>query len=198
MNQFSNRHDSSCAGLFGYVLWIGLAAASFATVAAAQVTVVALGTVSGGVKSEVIVPVLLTPANTDTKVGSITADIGFDGNVVTFIRAEKGFLLDGVNGKFQAEVAPNPPDPAKSSVHFEVKTEGEPRKALRDGLVLSLIFKINEKAAPATMPLKFQKLAAATADTPSKPVEPLVPTPGSIEVLAPESVPYVGCFFFTH
>jgi Cohesin domain len=180
--------------IFAMGCWLATAAT-----AQAQVTVVSLGTVSAGVSKEVIVPLLLTPATNDTKVGDISATVSFDSSVVTFLRAEKGFLLAGVNGKIQAELHNNTTEPANSTVDVSVVTEGEPRKPLREGLLLSLIFKINADA-PVTikMPLKFQKLAAATTDNPPKPIDPLTGAPGSIEVLSPESVPYVGCFFFTH
>jgi Cohesin domain len=167
--------------------------------AQAQVTVVSLGTVSAGVDKEVIVPLLLTPATSETKVGNISATVGFDSSVASFLRAEKGFLLGGVNGKIRAELHKNTAEPANSTVEVSVATEGEPRKALREGLVLSLIFKINADAPVNTKtPLRFQKLAAETAETPPKPINPLTGAPGSIEVLSPESVPYIGCFFFTH
>ena len=176
---------------------IGMCGAEIA--AHAQVTVVSLGDVSGGVSSEVIVPVLLNPATTETRVGSISSTIGFDRKLVTFLRAEKGFLLDGVNGKFQTKVQENAAKPEKSSLQLEIATEGEPRKALREGLVLSLIFKINADTPPNTMvPLRFEKLNVGSTDRPSQPIEPITSTPGSIEVLSPESIPYVSCFFFTH
>ncbi|HWP85354.1 MAG TPA: cohesin domain-containing protein, partial [Terriglobia bacterium] len=57
----------------------------------AQVTVVSLGEVSAGAGAEVIVPVLLNPASSETKIGSITAAISFDPAIVSFLRAEKGF-----------------------------------------------------------------------------------------------------------
>ena len=176
---------------------IGMCGAGIA--ARAQVTVVSLGNVSAGVNTEVIVPVLLNPATTETRVGSISSIIGFDRKLVTFLRAEKGFLLDGVNGKFQTKVQENAAKPENSNLQLEIATEGEPRKALREGLVLSLIFKINADTPPNTMvPLRFEKVSAGSADTASQPIEPITSTPGSIEVLSPESVPYVSCFFFTH
>jgi hypothetical protein len=175
--------------------WMAVAAGA----AHAQVTVVSLGKVSGGVNSEVIVPVLLNPASTETRVGSISATIGFDSSLVAFLRGEKGFLLDGVNGAFRTELHENSAQPAESTVQLEVATEGEPRRALREGLVLSLIFKIKESAPAGTVtPLRIAKLAAATADSSPQPIEPLVPVSGSVEVLAPEAVPYISCFFFTH
>jgi len=193
---FSRNHQIEIRGYLIFA-FIGMCGAGIA--AHAQVTVVSLGDVSGGVSSEVIVPVLLNPATTETRVGSISSTIGFDRKLVTFLRAEKGFLLDGVNGKFQTKVQENAAKPEKSSLQLEIATEGEPRKALREGLVLSLIFKINADTPPNTMvPLRFEKVSAGSADTASQPIEPITSTPGSIEVLSPESVPYVSCFFFTH
>jgi len=165
----------------------------------AQVTVVSLGNVSAGVNSEVIVPVLLNPATTETKVGSVSATIGYNSSVAAFLRGEKGFLLDGVNAKLQTKSELNEADPAKSRLLLTVATEGELRKALREGLLLSLIFKINADAPLKTkMPLTVSQLRAESPDSPPVAINPLTGTPGSIEVLSPESVPYVGCFIFTH
>lgn len=180
--------------MLGIACWMAAAPAAHA-----QVTVVSLGDVSGGVTAEVIVPFLLNPATTETKVGDISATVGFDSSVATYLRTEKGFLLDGVNGKIHAELHENTAEPANSSVQVDVATEGQPRKALREGLVLTLVFKINKDAPVKTkMPLRFLKLSASTAESPPQPIEPLTGAPGSIEVLSPESVPFVSCFFFTH
>ena len=104
------------------IAFIGMCGAEIT--AHAQVTVVSLGDVSGGVGTEVIVPVLLNPATTETRVGSISSTIGFDRKLVTFLRAEKGFLLDGVNGKFQTKVQENAAKPEKSNLQLEIATEG--------------------------------------------------------------------------
>ena len=44
----------------------------------------------------------------------------------------------------------------------------------------------------------FEKVSAADLSNPQKPIEPLTGQPGSIEVLSPEQVPFVACFFFSH
>jgi hypothetical protein len=163
------------------------------------VTVVSLGNVSAGVNTEVIVPVLLNPASSETKVGSVSATIGYDSSVATFLRGEKGFLLDGVNAGFQAEPEVNAAEPAKSRLQLTVATAGEPRKALREGLLVSLIFRINAEAPVKTkMPLTLSELRAEGPESPPATIAPLTGTPGSIEVLSPDAVPYVGCFLFTH
>src|SRR5437867_12023011 len=61
-------------------------------------TTVSLGTVSGLPTAEVFIPVLLDPSPSEVKIGDITAAIKFENKLVSFVRAEKGFLLDGVSG----------------------------------------------------------------------------------------------------
>jgi len=162
-------------------------------------TRVSLGTVSGPPKGQVMVPLYLTPDPAGIKVGSISAAIGFKGKVVSFVRAEKGFLLDGVNAGFEVELRKDDKDPDKSILQLEVATEGVERKALREGLILSLIFRIEADAPESTkVALTFEELSAGNLDSPAGAIEPLSGKEGSIEVISPEQVPYVACFFFTH
>ncbi|MSO20053.1 MAG: hypothetical protein EXQ56_06235 [Acidobacteria bacterium] len=178
--------------LYAMALLLALAA----PVARAQSNGVSLGNVSAGVKSNVIVPLMLDLESEDVRVGSITATVGYSPTIVTFDRAEKGFLLDGVSGKFKATAKVSG---EKSEIQVEIFTEGEPRKPLRKGLTLSLIFKINDSATLNTkMPLTLSNVQALTLDPEPKPVQPLAVTAGMIEVLSPENVPFVSCFFFTH
>ncbi len=170
-----------------------------ASVAQAQSNGVSLGNVSAGVKSNVIVPLMLDLESEEVRVGRIIATVGYNSNIATFDRAEKGFLLDGVGGKFKATAKVSGEN---SEIQVEILTEGEPRKPLRKGLTLSLIFKINENAELDTkMPLTLSNVQALTlsaGDAEPKPVQPLAVTAGMIEVLSPENVPFVSCFFFTH
>ncbi len=164
-----------------------------------KATRIALGAVSGSFKSQVMIPLFLTPYPPENPVGSISATIEYPSKGLTFVKAEKSFLLDGVNGGFEVKAEKDPKDPAKSLIHVEVSTKGEPRKPLREGLALTLLFRI-EPDAPAgkTVTLALQNAAAQTTDSPPKPIKPLVTKNGTIEIVAPEGVPYVGCFFFSH
>lgn len=179
------------------VMWAILTAAALAgPFVHAEGNGITLGNVSAAAKTNVIVPLMLELESEEVRVGSLSATIGYNANVATFDRAEKGFLLDGVGGKIKATPKV---DGEKSSVHVEVVTEGEPRKPLRKGLILSLIFKINEKAASDTrMPLLLSDAKMISPDAEPKPIEPLKLAAGEIQVLAPENVPFVSCFFFTH
>ena len=186
-------------GILLGVLLIGRVPALYAAQdAPPKSTLVSLGAVSGGPKAQVMVPLFLTPVPADRQVGSFSATIEFTNKGITFLKAEKSFLLDGVNGSVKAESEKDPSDPAKSIIHLEVSTSGEPRKALRDGLTLSLVFKIEPDATPGIVPLDFKNVAAGNLETPPKPITPVISKKGTIEVLKPEAVPYVGCFFFSH
>ncbi len=179
-------------------LWI-LPAALLAQASNGQGTRVALGSVSGVAKSQVMVPLYLTPDPPDIKVGSISAAIGFETKAVTFLKAEEGFLLDGVNAGFEADLQQNADDPNKSILLLEVATEGDERKALREGLILSLIFRVNDDAPEGTVvSLAFEQLGAKNIEAPPSAIEPLSSQDGTIEVILEDALPYVGCFFFTH
>ncbi len=162
-------------------------------------TRVALGDVSGPPKSEVMVPLYLTPASEDLRVGSISAAIGFDGKMVSFVKAENGFLLEGVDGTFHAEVKKGAEDSNHSVLFLEVVTRGAPRKPLKEGLIVTLRFEIAPEAPPGNkVSLEFEKVSAADLSTPPKVVEPLSSHKGIIEILPADALPYVGCFFFSH
>jgi len=120
-------------------------------------------------------PLYLTPDPPETRVGSISARIRFDSSLFTFVKAEKGFLLDGVGGEVKSSLEKDPKDAGKSSILLEVATKGEPRKALREGLVLTLVFRIGENApAGQSFPLTVEEARATDiADLP-KAVQPLV------------------------
>ncbi len=177
----------------------GTAFGTAAPIALQGTTSVSLGEVAGGPKSQVIVPLFLTPASTATRVGSVSTTITFNSELVTFVRAEKGFLLESVRGAFQIDLQKDPNGSGQSVLRADVFTAGDDRKPLREGMILSLLFDINETTpAGANIPLQLEKVVATTLDSPPHPIEPLTSKNGNIEVLKPESVPYVACFFFTH
>ena len=162
-------------------------------------TRVSLGSVSGVAKTQVMVPLYLTPDPPGMKVGSISATIGFETKAVSFVKVEKGFLLDGVNADFEAEIQQDANSPDKSLLHLEVATQGAERKALREGLIVSLIFRVNDDAPDGTVvDLAIEQVGAKGIDAPPTAIEPLSAEGGTIEVILEDALPYVGCFFFTH
>jgi hypothetical protein len=109
-------------------------------------------------------------------------------------------LLDGVGGVIEeAHDLKDADNPRKSRFRIKVVTSGEPRKSLPDGLVLSLIFEVKGDAVPKTVvPLKIEKLSVTDVDTPPGDLAGSVGRQGSIEVILPEEVPIMPCFFFSH
>jgi len=194
------RSPASIAAIGGMVLAALLSPkASWAFPAQAapgSATTVTLGAVSSPPKGQVMVPLFLTPG---APVGSLSALIRFDRGALTFVRAEKGFLLDGASATFRAEVRDDGSTPGQSVIELQVSTSAEAPRALREGLVLSLVFRVADSATPeSTTSLRIERLTAGSPEAPPKPVAPVVARDGSVEILRQEAVPYVGCFFFTH
>lgn len=162
-------------------------------------TSISLGAVSSPPKGVVMVPLFLTPGDRDTRVGSFSAAIRFDKKSLLFLRAEKSFLLDSVHATFHAQATDDDTHPGQSVVQLDVAAGGAEPQALREGLVLSLVFRVRPDAKPdTTVALPIDRVSAAAPGTPSSPVKPVVGRPGTVEILRPEAAPYVGCFFFTH
>jgi hypothetical protein len=157
----------------------------------------ALAAVGGKPGGRVMVPLLLTPEPAESKVGRVSAAISFDTKVVAFGKAEEGFLLDGVGAKFTAKAEKGAA--GRDRVRVEVFTEGSSRQALREGLLLTLVFQIEAHARPGSIAtLEFETKEAFGLSEPPNTVSVLAAENGSIEVVAAEEMPAVSCFFFTH
>ena len=164
-----------------------------------EVTAISLGAVSAPPKGQVMIPLFLTPGGAGAPVGRFAATIRFDKASLAFIRAEKGFLLDSVDATFQAEVTDDEEHPGQSVVEVEVSSGGTDPKPLREGLVLSLVFRVEAEAkADTTAVLAFDRVSAGTPGADSREVTPVIGREGTVEILRPDATPYVGCFFFTH
>ena len=164
---------------------------------APKATMLSLGSVSGGQKAQVMLPVFVTPYPAEVGVGNITALIEYPATGMKFVKAEKSFLLDGVNATYKVEPAPDMGNETKSVLKLQVATKGEPRKALREGLIVTLFFGIDADAKPGKFPVKLANVTASSPDGTPK-MLPLVTKDGVIEIVPPEGIPYVGCFFFSH
>lgn len=166
---------------------------------APEATAISLGAVSAPPKGQVMIPLFLTPGGSGAPVGRFTAAIRFEKGSLAFVRAEKGFLLDSVNATFHAEVTDDLEHPGQSVVQLEVSSGGTDPKPLREGLVLSLVFRVEDNAqTDTTAVLAFDRVSAATPGSDSREVTPVIGREGTVEILRPDATPYVGCFFFTH
>lgn len=171
----------------------------FAHAAPPKGTTISLGSVAGQANSQVSVPVFLTPDPPSLEVGEISATITFNNKEVSFVKAEKGFLLDGAGAAVTVKSQNDSDDPNKSILHLEVVTKGEHRKPLHDGLVLTLAFQISpEASAGSKLNLTLEKVSAKDLSAPPKAIALLPGNNGDIEVMSKEQAPYVACFFFSH
>ena len=194
----TRKAKTSLAGLgVGLLLvWGGLLSAS-AVAAPDNATSVTLGDVAGLPKTQVMVPLYLTPNPPTKKVGRISGTITFENKGVTFLKAEKGIILQGVNGTFDVRIQEDPKNAGLSLINFEISSGSGER--LREGVLLFLTFSIKGDASPdVDIPLKLQDVKLTDGEDPPHPVQPLTSKNGTIDVIVPEEVPYTSCFFFSH
>jgi cohesin domain-containing protein len=160
---------------------------------------VSLGSVSGTAKNEVAVPLMLAPHPSDTRIGGVEMTVAYESPYVAYQRAEKGFLLDGVGGVIDAREVKDPDNAKKSRVMLKVETKGDSGNTLPDGLILTLIFEVKANAVPKiVVPLKIEKLTVTETGAAARVLHGSVDKNGSIEVILPEEVPVMPCFFFSH
>lgn len=160
---------------------------------------VSLGAVSGTAKNEVAVPLMLIPHPSDTRIGGMEMTIAYESPYVTYQRAEKGFLLDGVGGVIDAREIKDPDNPKKSRVTLKVETKQKSGESLPEGLILTLVFEVKANAVPRTVvPLKIEELTVTESGAGARVLHGTVDKHGSIEVILPEEVPLMPCFFFSH
>ena len=158
---------------------------------------VSLGAVSGLPNTQVMVPLYFTPNSPETKVGRLNATIRFENQAARFLRAEKGIILETTQGTFAAREESDPGNAQQSVLHVEIAAGGEER--LREGVLLFLMFSIKADAsAGTTVALQLQDLQASNGETPAQAIEPVTTKNGTIQVIKPEEVPFISCFFFTH
>lgn len=160
---------------------------------------ISLGAVSGTPGGQVTVPLMLTSSQAGSEIGGIETTVAFETKFVSFVRAEKGFLLDRVGGVIETRENKNPDQPNSSRLQLQVVTKGQPRKGFVEGLILALLFDVKPNAIPGTVvPLKLQKVSLTDLSNPPKVLRETTGRDGSITVTTPEDVPIMPCFFFAH
>ena len=159
---------------------------------------VSLGDVSSLPNSQVSVPLYFTPPSSpDVSVGRLRATIRFENQAVTFLKADKGIILESMLGRLEVKQEGDSENPQGAILRVEISSDG--KEHLREGILALLMFSINEDAPAGTkVALQLRDLKADSLDSPTQAIEPLAAKDGSIQVIRPEETPYVSCFFFTH
>ena len=183
--------------LFGILLIWGGALLASVLAASQKPTAVSLGDVSSLPDTQVMVPLYFTPNPPETKAGRLSATIRFENQRVRFLRAEKGIVLESIQGTVAVKEESDTGNAQQSVLRMEIAAGGEER--LREGVLLFLTFAIKADApAGTTVTLQLQDLQAGSLEAPARAIEPLAAKNGTIQVIKPEEVPYTSCFFFTH
>ena len=183
--------------LFGILLIWGGALLASALAASQKPTAVSLGDVSSLPDTQVMVPLYFTPNPPETKAGRLSATIRFENQAVTFLKADKGIILESLLGRLEVKQEGDSENPPGAILRVEISSDG--KEHLREGILALLMFSINEDAPAGTkVALQLRDLKADSLDSPTQAIEPLAAKDGSIQVIRPEDTPYVSCFFFTH
>ena len=183
--------------LFEVLLICVWAPVASAIAAPENATSVSLGDVAGLPATQVMVPLYFTPGTPQTKVSRISATVRFENKAASFMKADKGILLDSAHGTFTVKVENDPAHSDQSILHLELSSGGGER--FREGVLLFLTFAIKKDAPPGPkVTLYLQNLQVSNVDTPAHAVEPSEAKNGTIQVSKPEEVPYTACFFFSH
>lgn len=146
-------------------------------------------------ESEVRLSVYLKSAQ-GVKVGSIAMEINFPKRLLSFIKSERSYLSEALGANISAEVV-DAEDEDKSKLKLEISApagKGGP-KAIPDGPIAYIVFKISKDAQPNTEIVLENKAKAMTAEDSPKPVKPIVADNGKISVV-PEII--TSCFFYMH
>jgi hypothetical protein len=146
----------------------------------------------------VSVPLFFTPPSSpDAGAGRLKATIRFEKQAVTFLKADKGIILESLMGRLEVKQESDSENPQGAILRIEISSDG--KEHLREGILSLLVFSINEDAPAGTkVALQLRDLEADSLDAPTRKIEPLAAKDGSIQVIRPEETPYVNCFFFTH
>jgi hypothetical protein len=198
------------------VLWLAVVGALFPMPRALQAE--ALQSVSGQVPrvslaeiraipgASLMMPVALTP-DPKNPLRSLTVDIEFVSNSLTFQKTSPGLAAELVNAKIQANLTEGEPDDkglkrAKLRVTASLP-EPNPKEGLPDGLLAYLLFEVSKDAKPFAIKLTPSVVSAEDLSTPPKKVASVGTEPGLVTVEALDAVydrlaPQVACFFFSH
>ena len=156
-----------------------------------------LGTVAGDRGTTAAIPLYYQPAE-NTPIRSLHLEVDFISNSVKFSRAEKGIAAEIQDYDLTVEAEPLPDDDqglSRTRLIIDVAVaDGDPGKALPQGLWSFLEFRIPPEAKPFAISLTPASVSAQGAS--QQPV-PVAAEAGKVIVSVPDE-PLVGCFFFTH
>jgi len=174
--------------------------------ASGQVPRVSLAEIRATPGASLMMPVALTP-DPKNPLRSLTVDIEFVSNSLTFQKTSPGLAAELVNVTIQANLTDGKPDDkglkrAKLRITASLP-EPNPKEGLPDGLLAYLLFQVSQDAKPFAIKLTPTVVSAEDLSTPPKKVASVGTEPGLVTIEALDAVydrlaPQVACFFFSH
>ena len=186
------RRVVSCfliTGFVGVVIWVSAAGASQSEKETNEV-MINIGVSSAKPGEPIDIPLTLS-GDEQAQIGTVVSKITFPKNVLTFNRAEIG--LAGELSKAQVQATATPDNGNSDLTVLEITIAGQ--SPIRPGILAYLKFRVSTEAEKGT--LKLQDSKATTVK--GEPFQLAKGGDGLVEVFETgETIPMVGCFFFTH
>ncbi len=163
---------------------------------AQKTTRITIGPTSALPSSQVSLPIYLAAAS-GIKVGSLRLEITFPNKLLSFVKSEKSYVLEGGGASLSAEVKEHGEDKNKSVLKLIISAqdEGQARRVIPDGPIAYITFEISKDAQPGTDIVLENKATAMTAEDMPSQIDPLISYDGKISVV--QNL-IISCFFYMH
>lgn len=193
---FHSNRVSCIAGTPRRLLWSVLVLSASASIAAAQAgrqePTLNIGISTAKPGDPVDIPLTLSGAE-QPRMGSITVEITFPKTALTFVRASAGLAGEMAEATIQGTLRDAPEVTGLGLLTVSISAT----KPLKPGILGYLHFRVSTEAGKGMVQLKDRAAQAATLD--GGPQSLAKGRDGRVEVFErDETIPLIGCFFFTH
>ncbi len=147
-----------------------------------------LGSAIGLAGQEVSLQAFLSTSD-QIGISQLTAEIVFPSSQLTFLDIEPTYLAEQVEARLSAQVA-------ESRVQVSIAVPEEKRRALLQGPIAFLKFKISAHAEAGTVEISAERVEMKNLE--GQPVQVVQRSETHISIVSPEMIPLFTCFFYLH
>lgn len=159
-----------------------------------RVTRLNISPTSGLPEAEVPVPIYFESGGVTA--GTLSLEITFPAKLLSFLKAEKSFLVEAAKGQIQADVqSDSRADQSTLKLTLSTPAGETPREFIPDGPIAYLTFRVAKEAPLDTEIVLAAKAGGVTTDDPPRPIPSIATSDGRILI---KLVPLTACFFYMH
>jgi hypothetical protein len=151
-----------------------------------------LGTSTAKPGDPVDIPVTISGAE-QPQMGSITLELTFPKDALHYVRASAGLSGEMAGAVVEGKPSDAPDAPGLSLLTVSIKA----KQPIKPGILAYVHFRVATDAKKGMVPLKTRSVQAAALNAESQPLAK--GRDGQVEIFdRDETIPLIGCFFFTH